>query len=97
MKHTFYASSHAIESFLPCTCTHLYFQEQGCTFFHTMNSLVVQQHHQDVQIRSQNPMLKKILATAGVNVTPQIPDVHDIPSLTKISTTSTSDMPQTPT
>ena len=43
-----------------------------------MNYLVVQQHHQNVQILSQNLMLKQILATAGVNVSLHIPDVPDI-------------------
>ena len=62
-----------------------------------MNSLVVYQHHQNVQIRSQNIMLKQILATVGVNVPLQILDVPDIPYLTNISTTSTSDMPNPPT
>ena len=93
MKHTFYASSHSVKSFLPRTCTHLYFQEQVCT----MNSLVVQQHHKNIQIRSQNLMLNLILATVGVNVPLQIPYVPDIPSLTNISTSSTSDMPYPPT
>ena len=62
-----------------------------------MNSLVGKQHHQNVHIRSQNLMLKKILVTAGVNVPLHIPDVPDIPSLTNISTSSTSDMPHPPT
>ena len=62
-----------------------------------MNSLVVQQHHKNVQICSQNIMLKLILATVGVNVPLHIPDVPDIPFLTNISTSSTSDMPYPPT
>ena len=62
-----------------------------------MNSLVVQQHHQNVQIRSQNLMLKKILANAGVNVSLHITDVPDISSVTDISTSSTSNMPHAPT
>ena len=97
MKHNFYASSHAVKSFLPRTCTHLYFQEQGRTFVHTMNSLVLQQHHQNVKIRSQNVMLKQILATDGVNVPINIPYVTNIPLIKNISTTSTSDMPHPPT
>ena len=62
-----------------------------------MNSLVAQQHHQNVEIRSQNLMLKQILATSGVNIPLHIPDVPDISSLTNISTSSTSDMPHPPT
>ena len=62
-----------------------------------MNSLVVQQHHQNVQIRSQNLMLKQLLATAGVNVPLHITDVPDISSVTDISTSSTSNMPPPPT
>ena len=62
-----------------------------------MNSMVVQQHHQEVQIRSQNLMLKQLLATSGVNVSLQIPDVPDISSVTDISTSSTSNMPHPPT
>ena len=62
-----------------------------------MNSLVVQQHHQNVQIRSQNIMLKQILVTSGVNVPLHITDVPYIPSLTKIYTSSTSDIPHPPT
>ena len=58
-----------------------------------MNSLVVQQHHQNVQIHSQNIMLKQILATAGVNVSIHIIDVPDTSSVTNISTSSTSGMP----
>ena len=61
-----------------------------------MNSLVVQQHHQNVQIRSQNIMLKQLLATAGINVSLHIPDVPDISSVTDISTSSTSNMPPPP-
>ena len=62
-----------------------------------MNSLVVQQHHQNVQICSQNLKLKQILATVGINSPLQIQDVPDIPSLTNFSTSSTSDMPHPPT
>ena len=62
-----------------------------------MNSLVVLQHHQNVQVRSQNIMLKEPLATAGVNVSLHIPDVPDISSVTEISTSSTSNMPPPPT
>ena len=62
-----------------------------------MNSLVVEQHRQNVQICSQNLMLRQILASAGVNVPIHIPDVPDISSLTNISTSSTSDMPHPPT
>ena len=62
-----------------------------------MNSLVVQQHHQNVQIHSQNLMLKQLLATAGVNVYLRIPYVPDISSVTEISTSSTSNMPHPPT
>ena len=62
-----------------------------------MNSLVVQQHHQNVQIRSQNLMLKELLATACVNVSLHIPDVPDISSVTDISTSSTSDILHPPT
>ena len=62
-----------------------------------MNSLVVQKHHQNVQIRSQNLTLKKLLATAGVNISLHIPDVPDISSVTDISTSSTSNMPHPPT
>ena len=62
-----------------------------------MNSLVVQQYHQNVQIRSHNIMLKQLLATSGVNVSLQIPDVPDISSVTDISTSSTSNMPHSRT
>ena len=62
-----------------------------------MNSLVVKKHHQNVQICSQNLMLKQILATDGVNVPLHIPDVPDISSLANIYTSSTSDMPHLPT
>ena len=62
-----------------------------------MNSLVVHQHHQNVQIRSHNLMLKELRATVGVNVSLHIPDVPDISSVTKISTSSTSDIPHPPT
>ena len=62
-----------------------------------MNSLVVQQHHKNVQIRSQNLMLKQLLATAGANVSLYIPYVPDISSVTEISTSLTSNMPPPPT
>ena len=61
-----------------------------------MNSLVVQQHHQNIQICSQNIMLKQILGTVGVNISLHIPDVPAISSVTDISTSSTSDMPHPP-
>ena len=61
-----------------------------------MNSMVVQQHHQNAQIRSHNLMLKQILATSGVDFPPNIPDVPDISSFTNISTSSTYDMPHPP-
>ena len=62
-----------------------------------MNYLIVQHNHQNIQIRSQNLMLKKILATAGVNFPLHITDVPDTASLTKISTNSTSDITHPPT
>ena len=62
-----------------------------------MNSLVVQQHHQNIQIRSQNLMLKQLLANASVNFSLHITDVPDISSVTDISISSTSNMPHTPT
>ena len=62
-----------------------------------MNYLVIQQHHQNVHICSQNLMLKQILATSGVNVSLHIPDVPDISSVTDIYTSSTSYMPHPPT
>ena len=62
-----------------------------------MNSLVVQQHFQNIKIRGQNLMLNQILVTVGVNVPLQITNVPDISYLTNISTTSTSDMPHPPT
>ena len=62
-----------------------------------MNSLVVQQHHQNFQIRSHNLMLKQILVTSGVNVPIHIPDVPYIPYLTNISTSSKYDIPHPPT
>ena len=71
------------------TYTPLYIKEQGRTFFHTMNTLIVQQHHQNIQMRSKNITLNQILATVGVNVPLHIPYVPGIASLTKISTTST--------
>ena len=61
-----------------------------------MNSLAVQVHHQNVQISSQNLMLKQILVTSGVNVPIHIPDVPYIPYLTNISTSSTSDITHPP-
>ena len=42
-------------------------------------------------------MLRKLLGTAGVNVSLQITDVPDISSVTYISTSSTSNMPHPPT
>ena len=62
-----------------------------------MNYLVVQQHHQNIQMHGQNIMLMKILASANVNVPLQIPDVPDIASLKNISTTSTYDITHAPT
>ena len=62
-----------------------------------MNSLVVQVHHQNVQISSQNLMLKQILVTSGVNVPLHIPYVPYIPYLTNTFTSITYDMPHPPT
>ena len=61
-----------------------------------MNSLDVQQHHQNIQIRSQNIMLKKIPATVGVNAPLQIPYVPDIASITNSYTNSTSNITHPP-
>ena len=96
-KYTFNASSHATKTFLSRTYTPVYIQEHGRTFVHAINYLVVQQHHQNIQMRSQNLMLKQILATVGNNVPLQIPDVTNIQSFTKISTNSTSDIKNPPT
>ena len=96
-KEYFYASSHAAKRFLPSTYNSLYIQEQGRTFVHTMNSLVLQQHLQNIKIRGQNLMLNQILATVGVNVPLQITNVPDIAYLNFFSTTSISDMPHPPT
>ena len=61
-----------------------------------MNYLVVLQRHQNIQMRSQNLMLKQIRATVGFNVPLHIPDVPDFASLSKISTTFTSSMTNPP-
>ena len=94
---SFYDSSHDEKRFLSYTYTPICIQEQVCTFVHTMNYLVIRQHNQNNQMRSQNLMLKQILATVVVNVPLQIPYVPDIKSLKNISTTSTSDITHTPT
>ena len=96
-KHTSYAFSHTATSFFSSTCTPLYIQEQGRIFVHTMNYLVVQQHHQNIQMRSKNLMLKQILANVGFNVPLRIPDVCYIASLNNIYTTSTYDITHPPT
>ena len=59
--------------------------------------MVLQQHHQNIQMRSQNLMLKQILDNVSVIVPLHIPDVPDIASLTNISKTSTSDIAHPPT
>ena len=69
----------------------------GSYFFHTINYLVVQQHHQNIQMRGQNLMLKQILANVGVNVPLQIPYVPDISSCTNISTNSSFYITHPPT
>ena len=65
---------------------YLYIKEHG----HTINSSVEQQHHQNIQMNHHNLMLNKMLASIGVAVPINIPDVPDIPYLTKISTTLSS-------
>ena len=62
-----------------------------------MTSLVVQQHHQNIQICSQNIVLKQILAYAGFNVHLHIPCVPDIASFTNIYTESTYNVTHPPT
>ena len=62
-----------------------------------MNYLVLQHHHQNIKVRNHNLTLKQILAFVGVNVPIHIPDVPDISSLTKIYTTSTSNVTHRPT
>ena len=62
-----------------------------------MNYLIVQQHNQNIQMRSQNIMLKQIIASVGVNVPLHIPDVPDIASIKNISTNSTSNVTYTTT
>ena len=64
------------------------FWEQGHTFGRTMKSLDVQHHHQKIQIRSQNFVLKQIISLISVNVHLHIPDAPDFSSLTIISTNS---------
>ena len=95
-KEYLYASSHAAKSFLPSTYTSLYIQEQGHTFVHTMNSLVVHQHHQNIQMRSHNLMLKNILATVVVNALLYNPYVSDIAYLTNIHLIYTPDIAHPP-
>ena len=63
------------------THTLIYIQEQG----HTTNSLVVQHNHKNIQMHNHNLMLKKIIAAVGINVSPDITDVPDIPSIFNIS------------
>ena len=46
-----------------------------------MNYLIVEQHHQNIQMRNQNIMLKQILANVSVNDPVHIPDVPDVASL----------------
>ena len=92
-----YAPSHSDKNILSRTYTPIYIQEQGCTFVHTMNSLVVQQNHQNIQMRSQNLMLSQILATVSINAPLHIIYVPDIASLTNISTTSSADITHPPT
>ena len=48
-------------------------------------------------MRSQDLMLKKILTSIGVSALIHIPYVPDMSSLTKISTTSTSNRTHPPT
>ena len=96
-KRIFYVSSNSSKNFLSRSYTTKYIQERGRTFVHTVNSLVIHKHHQNIQMRSQNLMLNQILDSIGVNVPPQIPYVPDIASLTEISTTSTSDIAYPPT
>ena len=62
-----------------------------------MNYLIVQHNHQNIQIRSQNIMLKKIPATVGVNAPLQIPYVPDIASITNSYRNSTSNITHPPT
>ena len=62
-----------------------------------MNYLVVQQHHQIIQMRNQNIMLKQIVFSFGVNVPLHIPDVPYIASIKNIHTTSTSNITHPPT
>ena len=56
-----------------------------------MNSLVVQHHHQNIKICSQNFTLNKILDSVGV------PGFTFIAALTKIYTTSISNPTHPPT
>ena len=86
-KRNCYASSYANNNFLSTSYTPLYIYEHVSTFVHTMNYLVVKQHYQNIQIHSHNILLKQILASAGVNVPLNIPNIPNIESLTIISTT----------
>ena len=61
-----------------------------------MNSLVVKWHHQNIQMRSQNLMLKQVISFVGVNALLHIIDVTDISYLPRISITSTSNITYTP-
>ena len=66
--------------------------KKGRTFVYIIMFLVVKQQHENIQMRSQNIMLRKILAYVGVNVSVNIPHVPDIASITNIYTTSTSNI-----
>ena len=58
--------------------------------------MVVHQHHQNIQIISQNIMLNQIISSVDINVPLHIQDVPDILSRTNISTTSTSNITHPP-
>ena len=70
--------------------------KKGRTFVYIIMFLVVKQQHENIQMRSQNIMLRKILAYVGVNVSVNIPHVPDIASITNIYTTSTSNITHPP-
>ena len=55
-----------------------------------MKYLVLQHHHQNIQMLTHNNTLKYMIPYTGVTVTVHTSDDPDIPYLTKMSTTSAS-------
>ena len=65
----------------------IYLVQQHHSLIQQQHDQNIQKHHQNIQMLTHNLMRKKILASMGVSVPLNIPEVPDIPFVTNFSKT----------